>query len=424
MSDNYDDNYGEGDDYGDDIARDRFGRPILDRFGRPVRNVRPTKYPVTPRERRQPRETREPRRPQPIQRPEQTRVYDARQQPPRRHYAENPTAGRGERRRTPQAVHAGTAQHTPAHHVPADRTPKKRPAKKKGSILGRIFRRLLAAIMVVVLIIGGTLIWLDTKLIRVDAGTSASFSTGTNWLLVGSDSRAGLSEEDAARLATGGDLGSARTDTIMLVHVPLSGKPTILSIPRDSYVNIPGYGMEKINSAFFFGGPELLTQTVEEATGVKVNHYAEIGLGGFAQLVDAVDGVELCPAEPMYDPLAGLDIPAGCQVMDGATALGYVRTRATAMGDLDRVVRQREFFSAVVHKLSHVNPLYINDLIGVTSYLTVGKHDHSWNLARLAWAMRGGVDTETVPVAGFEDTEVGNVVIWDEGAAQQMFSQF
>lgn len=284
---------------------------------------------------------------------------------------------------------------------------------------------LLATILV--LCVAGTL-WLDGMLNRIPVGTSHAVAntSGTNWLLVGTDSREGFSEEDAARLGTGGDIGSKRTDTIMLLHLPRSGNATLLSLPRDSYVDIPGYGKDKINAAFAFGGPELLRTTVEQATGIRVDHYAEIGMGGLASVVDAVGGIQVCPAEAIVDPLAHLDIAAGCQAVDGPTALGYVRTRATALGDLDRVARQREFFAALVDKLTDTktlaNPFKVLPTIHtVADSFTVGQKDHIWDLMRVALAMRKGVNTETVPYSGFADTEVGNVVIWDETLAPQLF---
>src|SRR5699024_2560646 len=103
-----------------------------------------------------------------------------------------------------------------------------------------------------------------------------------------------LTEDQQATLNTGGDVGDGRTDTIVLMHVSDSGKSTMVSIPRDSYVPIPGHGTDKINAAFAIGGPQLLVQTVEGATGLRIDHYAEIGFGGFAGVVDAVGGVKLC----------------------------------------------------------------------------------------------------------------------------------
>lgn len=270
--------------------------------------------------------------------------------------------------------------------------------------------------------------WADARLTRVAAmpDKHAAQTAGTNWLLVGSDSRQGLSDKDIERLGTGEVSGQGRTDTIMLLHIPRSGKAQLISIPRDSYVDIPGNGKDKINAAFAYGGPKLLTQTVEQTTGLHVDHYAEIGMGGLAALVDVVDGVDICVKEPMQDPKANLDIQAGCQTMDGPAALGYVRTRDSANGDLDRVQRQREFFTALMKKATSwqtlLNPF---DLIPLTSKatatFTVGKGEHVWHMARLALAMGRGVETNTVPVGGFEDTDVGSVVLWDDQAAQQMF---
>src|SRR5262249_1872726 len=169
---------------------------------------------------------------------------------------------------------------------------------------------------------------------------------GTNWLIVGSDSREGLTPEQQNELATGGDVGSSRTDTILLVHVPglgSSNPATLVSIPRDSYVPIPGHGKDKINAAFAMGGAPLLAQTVEQATGLRLDHYAEIGFGGFPALVDALGGVTVCLSEPINDSLAGINLPAGCQKLDGRNALGYVRSRATPRADLDRMLNQRQF---------------------------------------------------------------------------------
>ncbi|OHR18797.1 LytTR family transcriptional regulator [Corynebacterium sp. HMSC034A01] len=281
--------------------------------------------------------------------------------------------------------------------------------------------------LVIALLIGSVLI-ADARLNRTAAMPDQQISntSGTNWLLVGSDSRTGLSEKDVERLGTGGDLGTVRTDTIMLMHLPLRGKPTLMSIPRDSYVPVPGYGYDKINAAFSIGGPQLLVETVEQNTGLHVDRYAEIGMGGLAGVVDAAGGVEICVAEPIDDPLANINLQPGCQEMDGPTALGYVRTRATAQGDLDRVARQREFMTTLVTRVLspsvYLNPFRMARLLWVTpTLLTVNSDDHAWNLARIVFALRGGLETETVPIGGFADTEVGNVVLWDDTAAEALF---
>ncbi|WP_291480347.1 LCP family protein, partial [Corynebacterium sp.] len=312
--------------------------------------------------------------------------------------------------------------------APRPRRPRKRRRIRPLRVLG-------ALLLVILLVAGGTAWWVDSNINRIDALSDyegrIGNTSGSNWLLVGSDSREGMSEEDGERYAAG-DLseGGARTDSIIVVHVPaFGGKPTMVSIPRDSYVSIPGYGEGKINSAFAFGGPQLLQQTVEGATGMRMDHYMEIGFGGFGKIVDAVGGVELCPSEPIDDPMAGLNVEAGCQEMDGPTALGYVRTRYTsANGDLDRVERQREFLGAVVSKVGSfgtlANPFRAFPLVNAFSdALTVDEGDHVWHLARLALGMVRGAEQQTVPVGGFADTDAGSVVLWDDAAAEELFSE-
>jgi LCP family protein required for cell wall assembly len=280
----------------------------------------------------------------------------------------------------------------------------------------------------------GTGYWIDTNLRRIPALTDYAerppAGRGTTWLLVGSDSRNGLTPEQQAELATGGDMGDGRTDTILLVHVPgiASSTPaTMVSIPRDSYVAIPGYGEDKINAAFALGGATLLAQTVEEATGLRLDHYAEIGFDGFAQMVDAVGGVTMCPAEPISDPLAGIDLAPGCQELDGRTALGYVRSRATPRADLDRMTNQREFMSALMQRATNpvvlANPLRWYPMAHAASgAVTVDEGAHVWDLARLTWAMHGDMTTTTVPIGEFTSGGSGAVVVWDEDAASRLFS--
>ena len=169
---------------------------------------------------------------------------------------------------------------------------------------------------------------------------------GTTYLLVGTDSREDLTKEERQELSTGNP-GGSRTDTIMLLHTG-SGPNLLLSIPRDSIVDIPGHGEGKINAAYAFDGAPLLVETVESETGIRVDQYVEIGMGGVAGIVDAVGGIEVCPKRNMTDKQAGLKIKKGCQEVDGATALGYARSRHTSgIGDIDRVRRQREVVAAV-----------------------------------------------------------------------------
>ena len=201
-------------------------------------------------------------------------------------------------------------------------------------------------------------------------------------LLVGMDSRTDahgnpLSAEELEALRAG-DEEATNTDTIILIRIPNNGKSaTAISIPRDSYVAAPGLGKTKINGVYgqtkeekrvslvesgaapdeaeregTEAGREALIKTVADLTGVTVDHYAEIGLLGFALITDALGGVEVCLKEPVFEPLSGADFPAGQQKLDGPQALSFVRQRhELPRGDLDRVVRQQVVMASLAHKI-------------------------------------------------------------------------
>ncbi|MEE3063644.1 MAG: LCP family protein [Actinomycetota bacterium] len=319
-------------------------------------------------------------------------------------------------------------QSSPPSDLPGvHRKPKKR---RWGRVIASTL--LTGFLLTVVVVVGGGW-WLDTTLHRTTVLTNypdrPASSRGTNWLLVGSDSRQGLSAEQQENLATGGDVGSSRTDTILLIHIPALGSSnptTMVSIPRDSFVPIPGHGKDKINSAFAIGGAPLLVQTVEQATGLRLDHYAEIGFSGFAAVVDALGGVTVCPTAPINDPLAGIDLPAGCQKLNGRSALGYVRTRDTPRADLDRMVNQRQFISALLHRAASPS-VWLNPWRwyavphAAAEALTVDDRDHVWDLARLGWALHGSTTTLTVPIGDFASNSAGSVVVWNHDVAGQLF---
>lgn len=263
------------------------------------------------------------------------------------------------------------------------------------------------------------------------AGDRPADTPGHVFVLAGSDSREGLSKEEQDRLGTGDDAGR-RTDTIMLLYVPPSGRAALVSIPRDSYVAIPGHGKNKINAAYAFGGPELLVRTVEQNTGLHVDGFAEIGFGGFANVVDAVGGIEMCPETAIKDPQSNLDIPAGCQQMDGPTALGYVRMRKQdPRGDLGRAERQREMVGALAKKaLSPMTvvlpPRWFGLNWSLSRGITVGRGTGPVEMFGLA---QGGLriatgrgDTLMVPVGNTgAQTSAGSSVLWDEQKSSAMF---
>jgi LCP family protein required for cell wall assembly len=270
---------------------------------------------------------------------------------------------------------------------------------------------------------------------RVDdapAGKRPANQPGQTFLLVGSDSRAGLTKAERKKLGTGSSAGQ-RTDTLMLLYVPPGGRPALISVPRDSYVNIPGNGKNKINAAFAFGGAKLLEQTVEQSTGLRVDGYLEIGFGGFVNVIDALDGIQMCLPKAIKDTDSHLNLPKGCQDLDGTTALGYVRMRkADPRGDLGRVERQRQMLAAVAAKAASpatvLNPVRYWRLNTATAEsIRLGQDTSLWQMAALGLAMRkvAGGDglTLTVPVSDPGAlTPVGSAVLWNDQKAAAMFA--
>ena len=299
---------------------------------------------------------------------------------------------------------------------------------------GRRGRRiaLIIGIVVVVLIagIGGTYFWIGGKLNKSVAlpaftGTSA----GTNWLIVGADTRQGLTrqEADALHLGTVGGSGDGDSDSLMLLHTG-SGKPVLISIPRDSYVEIPGYGENKINAALAFGGPALLVQTVEQVTGLRINHYMGIGFGGLVNVVNTVGGVRICLATALDDPYSGVNLKAGCQNLSGAQALAFVRDRHSfAISDLQRIQDQRAFLAALLSKATSPS-VYLNPFTSVpfastaASSISVDNGTSLSDLLQAAFALRGP-ETGTVPIANAAlQTSAGEAVEWNRTQALELFN--
>jgi len=188
-----------------------------------------------------------------------------------------------------------------------------------------------------------------------------------NYLLLGSDSRVGLTEEEIIAFGDDEHLGGEnRSDTIILVHTePDQREAVFLSFPRDLWVEIPGQGMGKINTAFEGGirggGAQRVARVVKSITDMQVHHVLYVDLAGFQRLVDALGGVDMCVPYPMYDELTLLDIPAGCQHFDGRTALAYVRTRhqpCDEVPDFARIARQQQFLRAVISRLLEPGQLF------------------------------------------------------------------
>ena len=251
----------------------------------------------------------------------------------------------------------------------------------------------------------GLVIWANGKIQHVDALSGAADTPGTTYLLAGSDSRA-----DGA-VGNDGTLG-ARTDTIILLQVPKSGPPALISLPRDSYVKIPGHGSNKLNASFAWGGAPLLVQTVEQLTGLTVDHYVEVGFAGIEQLVTAVGGVRLCLDYNVADPYSGLNWTAGCRTADGPTALAFVRMRyADPTGDIGRGQRQRQLVSALTSSVATPSLIFqpkrqVALIDAGTGALVTSNGTDVIDLARLAIAFRAATGpkgiTGTPPIASMD----------------------
>ncbi|SFS80513.1 LCP family protein [Saccharopolyspora flava] len=333
--------------------------------------------------------------------------------------------------RPPQGRRPAPPPPPPPGRPPQGRRPGPPPPRRRP----RWGRRIGIALLVVVVLLGALVFYFDSMLQRtaaLDFQGQAADSAGSNWLLVGSDSREGLDEAQREELSAG-DAGGRRTDSMMIVHIPSGGgQPALISLPRDSYVSIPGHGKTKLNSAFSFGGPQLLSQTIEQNTGVHIDHYAEIGFGGFADLVDAVGGVDICLDKPMDDNMANVHLPQGCQELDGPQALGFVRARYSLDGgDLERAENQRKLLGALVDKgtspATLINPFRLFPLAsGASKTFLVNDSDHIWHLMSLALAMgdvsSGQGITTQVPFGRFgRDSNGGSVIVWDKDKASRMF---
>ena len=294
---------------------------------------------------------------------------------------------------------------------------------------GRRIALILLTVVVVLIAAGaGTYFWLDGKLHKsVTLPATSLTSAGTNWLITGSDSRAGLSRTERDALHVGSDAGALNSDSIMLLHLG-SGRPVLISIPRDSYVEIPGHGRNKMNAALAYGGAPLLIQTVENATGLKIDHYMGIGFGGLVAVVNQIGGVPICLKTAVHDSYSGVNLSAGCHNLNGAQALSFVRDRHSfATGDLQRIQDQRAFLSALLKKATSPG-VYLNPFTALpfgstaASSMSVDTGTSLLDLATAASALRAP-ETGTVPVADANySTSAGDSVLWNKTQASALFN--
>lgn len=274
-------------------------------------------------------------------------------------------------------------------------------------------------------------------------------SKALNYLLVGSDTREGLTKAEMKALRVGSTKTAAggRSDTMLLVHISKKrDKAYLVSLPRDTLVTIPAHTstdgksqiparQNKLNAAFAFGGAPLLIETVEAATNLKIDHYIEVSFAGFAGIVNALGGIDVCTKVDIDDPKSHLVLSAGTHTLDGIEALKYVRTRDfDGRGDIGRMQRQQQFMSSVIKKATStgvlLNPIKIvNFMNAAISTIKMDENLSEGDLLNLAKQMRGlssgNVRTLTVPLSNANGNVpgIGSVVIWDAQLSTDLWTR-
>jgi LCP family protein required for cell wall assembly len=347
---------------------------------------------------------------------------------------------------------------------------------------GRVLR-VLVAVTASLSLVGGVAVaasaarWYSLRSVGVEAGpfvpqdptgSGNSYPPGQcsshpcNYLLLGSDSRSGLSSQQQGQFGNNQDIGgTTRADTIMLVHTdPRLQKAIVLSFPRDLWVNVPGHGMDKINSAFEGGiengGPLLMANTISALTGLRIDHYLYVDLQGFQDVVNKLGGVDMCiPAydvnTPGYvttptatggetsvyhnevgrvvDPFTGLDVLPGCQHLDGTQALAYVRSRhlpCDLIPDFSRIGRQQQFMRAVINQM--LQPAQLAKAPGLITPVLASLHRDSgfkpgdlvYLVGKLQGLSTGAVEFRSVP--GTPTMEGSLSVVKMDPSAREIFT--
>ncbi|MHA6617355.1 LCP family protein [Pseudonocardia sp. DLS-67] len=349
-------------------------------------------------------------------------------------------------------------------HPPRTRSWPERPARTKRGVRRRI-RTVLVVASALVMVLTGTA-WglyrdVTAGITTTDVIAGGGDGGDLNILLVGVDSRTDahgnpLPPEVQRMLSSGPDTGVLNSDTIILLHVPEGGgSATAFSIPRDAYVDIPGYRRDKINAAYpatkalaaerlaaegvqepereaesAKEGRSALIRTVENLTGQTVDHYAEVNLLGFYNLTTAIGGVDVCLRKPVDEPLSGAHFTAGPQTIAGTDALAFVRQRHDLPeGDLSRIRRQQAFLAAVADKVlaggTLTDPTRLGALVGVAQQSLVV--DEGWDLlgfARQAADLAAGnLQFVTIPTNGRDSNSRGDVVIVEPRAVEEFIDQ-
>ena len=352
------------------------------------------------------------------------------------------SAASGPERTQAMPVRRGTypvgSQSPQSPHEPVPGGPELKPEQPRQPKRSRPrWRRILGwtvvVIVVVLALIAARVAWLwndvSSQLHRVDALSGAADTPGETWLIVGSDARGGAVQDETE---------GARADSVMLLHKAENGQTSLTSLPRDTFVDIPELGENKINAAYT-GGPKLLVQTMEKLSGLTVDHYVEVGMTGVSQMVDAVGGVDVCWPYSVVDEDSGMvwDVSQGeCQTVDGKKALAYSRMRKSdPTGDVGRGQRQRAVISAVVSKAASPSTIFSfsrqDALVDAgTDVLTVDQSASTMSIAQMVLAFRSASGSGLTGAPPIEDTayspedaDIGETVLLRDTTAPDFFAK-
>jgi LCP family protein required for cell wall assembly len=377
---------------------------------------------------------------------------------------------RGDRQQPPEFDYATLPPHLDPRGRSARRAAERRHRNSRATVHGALLGlKIVAAALSLAVVLGSGWAWatyrnFNANIKRLDvtshsaAGARNIDGSAQNILIVGNDDRDTATGNELAQLGTTRDGGSYNTDTMMLLHVPADGsRATVLSFPRDSYVSIPGHGKSKLNSAYPDGmndshgdkaqGASLLETTIENLTGLKIDHFVQVDLLGFYRISNAIGGVSVClvdgarPAKFVgergdgidsgYEPdgsfvksYTGINLKPGTSDIKGLQALAFVRQRhGLPQGDIDRIKRQQYFLSAVFRQLTSkgtlLNPIKLQNLLkAVTKSLTMDKTLDPLKLAQQMQNLSAGnVTFTTIPLSGEQTVDgVGDVEIVNTAA--------